>query len=101
MDQENDVIQFLKGYANLTDEELAKVNKELIKTWKKILKILRVDVSVLDNEQMNADYMYWLCFTVGMFRENQFMIDTFGGRDIKKTKDLIKKMEEFRAKYIV
>ena len=93
------VVQILREYANLTDEELAEVNEELGKTWGKILKILKVDVSQLDSEQIDGDYFFWLCFTVGMFRENQFMIDTFGGTDIKKTKALLKKMED-RTKYI-
>ena len=93
------IVQILKEYANLTDEELAGVNEELSKTWDKILKILNVDVSQLDPEQINGDYFFWLCFTVGMFRENQFMMDTFGGKDIKKTKVLLKKMED-RTKYI-
>ena len=94
------VIQFLKKYANLTDEELVKINEELSATWDKLLKILSANVNQLNPEQMDADYFFWLCFSVGMFRENQFMKDTFGGRDINKTRALAQKMEKSRTKYI-
>ena len=94
------IIQFLKEYASLTDEELARVNEELSVTWDKLLKILKVNVNELDPKQMDIDYFFWLCFSVGMFRKNQFMIDIFGGRDIKKSEALEKKMEESRTKYI-
>ena len=94
------IIQFLKDYANLTEEELVEVNEELNTTWNKLIKILKINVRQLDPKQIDADYFFWLCFSVGMFRENQFMVDTFGGRDINKTKALAKKMEESRTKYI-
>lgn len=100
MSENEEWIQFLKEYANLTDEELQEVNKEFIRTWKKMLKILKVDIDELDSEQANLDYMYWLCFTVGMFRENQFMVDFFGGRDVKEREKLIEKIEEYRTRYI-
>lgn len=90
------MIRFLKSYANLTDEELAEVNGELSQTWRKIMGILKVDPSELDPTQVNADYMYWLCFTVGLFRENRFMVDTFGDRDLRKTMELLEKMKRYR-----
>ncbi len=98
-EKDKEIIKFLKDYANLKDEELVRVNEELSATWAKLLKILKVDVNQLDPKQMDTDYFFWLCFSVGMFRENQFMIDTFGGRNIEKTQMLVKKMES-HTKYI-
>ena len=95
------LIQFVKEYSNLTDLELQEVNNELIRTWARMSEILEVEISELDSEQMNVDYLYWLCFTVGMFRDNQFMTDTFGGRNIRNTDSLVKKIEEYKTRYIV
>ena len=89
----------LKEYANLTDDELEQIKKVLNETFIKLREILNVKVEDMDAEQINADYLYWLCFSVGMFRENQFMIDTFGGKSLLKTRELSEKIKDVNKAY--